>query len=627
MDRLHLIRLIATVLTQQNVYLSKMLAYAPTALYKHNEAGGSVIVDYSGNGIDGAYYEPDPGAYGGDTFLDGSPAYYSSFDSVGSAYADGLVLGDNPFEWTGSFMEWIKPSSTITDPDELWLSVDYYQWVVGDTDRCEIKLYRISATEMQFVVNRGVEKTHNFTYTPDEWMHIAVTTNDTETKLYVNGELAATLTGYGTNNFALDWDYSFYNFVYATTGGLSYCGYWKDVILTAEQIADLANVPGVNEEFSPVNSGVPTLSTSTPVIGTPITITPGTWIYADSLTYQWQRYVGSWGDISGATNSSYTPVDADFGYALRVVETGTNANGSGSVNSAGTTNLTREAVAQSYGPWLVTNPDLDNWFGGAPANWTKANDNGTTATITETAPDGTAGTGAATFSNTGSAIFVNLTQDIGLAANDWMESELDMTAFTGGRLDVSASGSAAIIDSNTVSNRSQLERSASGPNITMQVGGSLPRLFTVSRINSRKLIPNVELIAPSENMRITALFTTPGSPKRGYRVLLPIRISSFSSGNYLLALYEYTTQWNINFYTVAGHARGAAVASASNIGAIDGMRVNCNGNSVTMETLSGSTWTQRGITMTIATYNTAKGVNLLAGSAFTLGNLYYEPAV
>lgn len=223
-------------------YDQKLLSYSPTALYKHDEASGAVIIDYSGNEVNGSYYEPDPGAYQGDTFLDGTPAYYSSYDSVGSAYADALTLGDNPFEWAGSFTEWIKPSSTIEDTDESWLTVDYYQWVVGDTDRCEIWLYRISLTEMRFVVNRGVEQSHTFTYTPDEWMLVAVTTNDTELKLYINGELEATLTGYGSNSFALDYNSSFYNFVYATFGALSYCAYWKDTILTAEQIADLATV-------------------------------------------------------------------------------------------------------------------------------------------------------------------------------------------------------------------------------------------------------------------------------------------------------------------------------------------------------------------------------------------------
>lgn len=223
-------------------YASKVLSYAPTAFYKHDEASGTAIIDYSGNGVNGGYYAPDPGAYRGGTFLDGTPAYYSSFASVGSAYADALVTGDNPFAWVGSFTEWIKPSAVIEDPDESWLFVDYYQWVNGITDQCQIVLYRINATEMKPVVNRGTEQSHTFTYTADVWMHIAITTNDTETKLYVNGVLEATLTGYGTNNFALDYDNSFYNFVYATTGLLSYSAYWKDTILTAEQIADLASV-------------------------------------------------------------------------------------------------------------------------------------------------------------------------------------------------------------------------------------------------------------------------------------------------------------------------------------------------------------------------------------------------
>lgn len=86
----------------------------------------------------------------------------------------------------------------------------------------------------------------------------------------------------------------------------------------------------------PENSVVPTLSTGTPIIGIAITITPGTWTQNPTLTYQWQRNTGSWVNIGGATSSSYTPVNADFGYRLRVVETGTNGAGSASANSAAT---------------------------------------------------------------------------------------------------------------------------------------------------------------------------------------------------------------------------------------------------------------------------------------------------
>jgi len=56
------------------------------------------------------------------------------------------------------------------------------------------------------------------------------------------------------------------------------------------------------------------------IIGTETAGDDGTWLPApDSFTYQWQRYTsGAWADIGGATNQDYTPVDADFGLALRL---------------------------------------------------------------------------------------------------------------------------------------------------------------------------------------------------------------------------------------------------------------------------------------------------------------------
>lgn len=53
--------------------------------------------------------------------------------------------------------------------------------------------------------------------------------------------------------------------------------------------------------------------------------------------------------------------------------------------------------AQSFGAELLVNGDFSDGSGTFPNGWTKTNDNGTNATITETAANGSAGTGAATF--------------------------------------------------------------------------------------------------------------------------------------------------------------------------------------------------------------------------------------
>lgn len=117
----------------------------------------------------------------------------------------------------------------------------------------------------------------------------------------------------------------------------------------------------------PVNLTAPVLSTSTPVIGTAITVTPGTWENSPTLTYQWQRNTGAWVDISGATNSSYTPTIADdFGHTLRVIEIGTNEGGSASAQSVAT------EIA-------LTSDELFGWWDTSDLSTLKQNSDGSTA--------------------------------------------------------------------------------------------------------------------------------------------------------------------------------------------------------------------------------------------------------
>ncbi len=81
--------------------------------------------------------------------------------------------------------------------------------------------------------------------------------------------------------------------------------------------------------IAPQNTVAPSLSTSSPVMGTALSVTNGTWTNSPiSYGYQWQDCTGaSCSAIPGAVNQSYTPVASDGGYALKAQVTATSAGG------------------------------------------------------------------------------------------------------------------------------------------------------------------------------------------------------------------------------------------------------------------------------------------------------------
>jgi RHS repeat-associated protein len=82
----------------------------------------------------------------------------------------------------------------------------------------------------------------------------------------------------------------------------------------------------------PVNTVVPKLSTSSPVEGTEVTVSTGTWSGSPgAYGYQWESCNGLGGEctpIVGAINPGYTPRYSDEEHTLRAQVTATNAGGS-----------------------------------------------------------------------------------------------------------------------------------------------------------------------------------------------------------------------------------------------------------------------------------------------------------
>ena len=88
---------------------------------------------------------------------------------------------------------------------------------------------------------------------------------------------------------------------------------------------------------APSNTVQPQIDTSSPVIGTAVSATTGTWTGAPApaggdFSYKWYRCGDGCTLIDGATASTYTPVEEDFGSQLAVVVTASTDGGSASSN-------------------------------------------------------------------------------------------------------------------------------------------------------------------------------------------------------------------------------------------------------------------------------------------------------
>lgn len=86
---------------------------------------------------------------------------------------------------------------------------------------------------------------------------------------------------------------------------------------------------------APTNVFLPSIS-GIAQVGQVLTAVPGLWTGAPAYTYQWQLLDGTWGNISGATARTYSPIVGQVGDPLRVIVTGTNAADNASATSGPT---------------------------------------------------------------------------------------------------------------------------------------------------------------------------------------------------------------------------------------------------------------------------------------------------
>lgn len=381
---------------------------------------------------------------------------------------------------------------------------------------------------------------------------------------------------------------------------------------------------------APSNTIAPAINAD-PVVGAGHTGDDGTWTpIPDSYTYQWQRNTGTWGDIAGATNKNYTPVDADFGYALRLEVTATKGALS-TVAYSNATNLVAEMPARSVGAEVLTNPGSPFGFtGDNPTGWDVVGEIGTDPEVSEVGAGethGGAGTGYCNLYSSATITSPKIRQDSKLTVGVYYEVTLNINGNVGNKALRCLDAVGGIFADFTGTGEKILIGRAGHARIELY-NADTPADHTLTYISAKPLTLNVELIAPSANMRLDHFYTLPASPLQRSQTWLCPRISAWATGNYWAAKLVYTgTQWNIDLYSVATHTATSRI-SATNIGATNGVRVNMNGDQISLWTTAngGTNWTQRGSTITNSTYQTATGVNALWTGDFTPGNFVYAAA-
>jgi streptogramin lyase len=120
---------------------------------------------------------------------------------------------------------------------------------------------------------------------------------------------------------------------------------------SSSETSDGANKVFTTLPNAPENTVLPVISPTTPVEGEPESTTNGTWTNSPTgYAYQWELCNATGGEcanISGATSSTFTPVEADVEHTLVVKVTAKNSGGEGSALSKATNKVQLPAAPEN----------------------------------------------------------------------------------------------------------------------------------------------------------------------------------------------------------------------------------------------------------------------------------------
>jgi hypothetical protein len=268
--------------------------------------------------------------------------------------------------------------------------------------------------------------------------------------------------------------------------------------------------------------------------------------------------------------------------------------------------LSITAFTQTWSAELLTNPDFTTWSGDNPTGWSVVGESPGVQEVTQVAPGGGAGTGAARIYRA-SASLIYLTQTM-LQAGSWYEAICNTTARTSGTLGMGDTNFSifALTSSNALpfSGIRRAESSQSFVWISTNPGD-----FVIDSVSYKKVTLHPE-VTYAANGTFEFLFTLPASPIAGQRVEMWYRAGG--DLNYWTAMMlrnAGNTDWDFALYSASAGILTLRIYAAS-IGTTNGMRVIASGNDHTAYTTAdgGASWTQRGTTVTNSTHSTQTGV-------------------